>query len=84
MAVSPREALLRGLDGELPQGGDWHHTLLVRATRPGPGRPPAIRAETRTRLEDLLRFRHFLRHAYAVELDWGKMSPLVAEQTGSH
>lgn len=51
-------------------GQHWHRRLLADATEPLPGVRPAIVPKTAERAwEELLGFRHFLRHAYAVELD---------------
>lgn len=51
-------------------GVSWHVALLADAMTPVPGLRPAVYPTT-VQLEwnELLRFRHFLRHAYAVELD---------------
>jgi hypothetical protein len=62
--------LERGL--RLPEraGEHWHRSLLRDATEPLPGvRPALIPAEAEGDWEKLLGFRHFLRHAYAAELD---------------
>jgi hypothetical protein len=51
-------------------GQHWHRRLLADATEPLPGVRPAIVPKSAERAwEELLGFRHFLRHAYAVELD---------------
>lgn len=51
-------------------GGAWHAAILADATMPlGRLRPEVLPAATLRDWEALRRFRHFLRHAYAVELD---------------
>lgn len=51
-------------------GHHWHRRLLADATEALPGVRPAIVPKSVERSwEELLGFRHFLRHAYAVELD---------------
>ncbi len=66
------------LNGGLPAGSDWHVTLLARMARELPDvRPAVIRAETRSRLDDYLRFRHLFRHRYGFELEWMKLVPLL-------
>ncbi len=58
------------LDGALPDGPDWHRALLREAARDLPDvRPAILSAPTLTDWEELRRFRHFFRHAYAVALD---------------
>jgi hypothetical protein len=56
--------------GTLPDGPEWHIELLQGATSEIPAvRPPLLPVERLDALRELLKFRHFLRHAYAVELD---------------
>lgn len=51
-------------------GGGWHAALLADAGLPLPGlRAAVFPLEAERHWQALLRFRHFLRHAYAVELD---------------
>lgn len=60
--------------GSLPSGGDWHLELLGGAALDIAGvRPPILPATLTPRLREVLRFRHFFRHAYAVELDAEKL-----------
>ena len=75
---STLEAIARALDGAVPKGADWHRALLAQLAAAGPTRPAVLEPDTKSRLEPLLRFRSFLRHAYAIDLDWAKMEPLVA------
>jgi len=64
------ERVGRTFEGRLPADGDWHRALLRGATLHLDGvRPRVIRPETERCLVDLLRFRHFLRHAYSASLD---------------
>ena len=52
------------------QGSHWHSRALDDASAPLVGlRPPVFPPAARGDWEALLRFRHFLRHAYAVPLD---------------
>lgn len=76
------EAIARGLDGSVPESPDWHRVLLAQMSKPCSTRPSVIREPTRAALEEFRRFRHFLRHAYAVELDWHKLEPLVTALPG--
>jgi hypothetical protein len=56
-------------------GEHWHRRLLADATEALPGIRPAIVPKGVERdWEELLGFRHFLRHAYAVELDPERLS----------
>lgn len=67
------EAVVRAFDEAVPAGPEWHRALLEQVARQASARPPLLCATDRSRLAGLLKFRHFLRHAYAVDLDWEKM-----------
>jgi hypothetical protein len=61
--------------GSGPSGGDWHVELLNGAALDVPGvRPPILDPRLISPLREVLRFRHFFRHAYAVELDAAKLA----------
>ncbi|MBI5480601.1 MAG: hypothetical protein HY906_17215 [Deltaproteobacteria bacterium] len=60
-------------------GAGWHLQLLLAAGQPVPGlRPAAYPMEAASDWDDLRRFRHFLRRAYAVALDPEKLRANVA------
>lgn len=55
-------------------GSSWHTALLADAAVEVPGlRPPLFPAEAHGDWDAVLRFRHFLRHAYVVDLDPSKL-----------
>jgi hypothetical protein len=61
--------IARSIDGDVPEGADWHITLLRRMSRPGPsGRPIVLAPDTRRQLDQLRAFRHRERNSYAEEL----------------
>ena len=62
---------------EAPKGPMWHHDLLAAMSRATPARPPVISAPLRDTLKEYLDFRHMFRQAYAFQLVWPKMEPLV-------
>jgi ribonuclease HepT-like protein len=56
-------------------GSDWHRDLLAHAATALAGlRPAVIPADAEVDWDELRRFRHFLRHAYTVDLDVEKLS----------
>jgi HepT-like protein len=68
------------LDGGLPAGRDWHSTLLSRMARELPDvRPALVSDQSRSALEELLRFRHLFRHRYGFDLEWSKLMPLLVQ-----
>jgi hypothetical protein len=67
--------LERSLELPVRVGSSWHRDALTDATLDLPGIRPAIVPSEATRdWSELLRFRHFLRHAYTVELDADKLA----------
>lgn len=72
------ERIERTLVGGVPGGDSWHQDLLrLMALEIPDARPPVLDRTTTAALLPYLRFRHFLRHAYAVELDPEKLHALV-------
>lgn len=72
--------LARFLEGNLPEGPDWHQGLLQSMGLAIDGVRPAIfSADTIAVLRHLLGFRHFFRHAYAVDLDAARLDILRRE-----
>jgi hypothetical protein len=78
------EAVARGLDDTTPSGPNWHLLLLEQMARPATTRAAVISGMTAAALKELLQFRHFLRHAYAVELRWDKFKHLVTQVPTMH
>ena len=73
------EAILLRLERAtgLPErtAASWHTALLADAAVAIPGlRPPIFPAEVHADWDALLHFRHFLRHAYVVDLDPSKLA----------
>jgi len=66
-----------GLSGR--RGSNWHVEVLEEASLPVEGvRPAVFPSEARPAWHALLRFRHFLRHAYDAELDAAELTRNVA------
>ena len=58
----------RVLNGGTPDGSDWHRRLLDRMGQATCERPAVLSGTSIAELQDLLRFRHLVRHLYAYEL----------------
>lgn len=73
------ERVARTLEGGAPTGGDWHRTLLQNAALEIEHvRPPVLRDSSLAVADELRRFRHFLRHAYAASLDTERVARMAA------
>ena len=58
------------VDTSQPTGSDWRRELLRQMTLAIPGgRPQVLQIETARKVDELLRFRHVVRHVYAFDLD---------------
>lgn len=74
------ERIARTIDRRSPSGDRWHSELLLSMGVELEGVRPAVLGEvTRAHLSRLLRFRHFFRHAYRIDLLWIEVAPLVAD-----
>jgi hypothetical protein len=71
-------------DSMTPTGADWHRALLASASAGTTTRPTVLSPETASDLKDLLAFRHFLRHAYAADLEWKRMCDVAAALGNTH
>ena len=67
------------LDQAMPQGEMWHSRLLDSMIEATLSRPAVIPGELRDHLRGYFSFRHVFRHAYAFEIRWAKMAPLVLD-----
>ena len=66
------------IDGELPQGEDWHRLLLEQMKNEIPGiRPAVISTRSGEILDDLRKFRHVVRNVYTHYLDSERLKKLV-------
>lgn len=71
------DRVARNLEGGPAVGEDWHRTLLQSAGLDIRGVRPAILGQTSLAAADeLRRFRHFLRHAYASSIDRARVLQL--------
>lgn len=70
--------IVRDLDHEVPSGERWHRELLWQSMLEVPEKRPAVIPRSLHRdLEALLRFRHFFRHAYGLQLDPAKVKEVI-------
>ena len=77
---------VRAFDGDVARHAvDWHRALLEAATLDVPQLRPAVLARSAAVADELRRFRHFLRHAYAAPIDAARVVELArAWQASRH
>jgi hypothetical protein len=64
-------------DERLPIGNKWHMELLDKAFISEKNRKQIFNNEIQETLEEYLKFRHFIRHAYGFQLEWERMEELI-------
>ena len=69
--------IAKGIDGEKPNGSNWHKELLVQMRESNDKRKEIISKDSKEKIKDYLGFRHFYRHSYSFYLDWKEMKDLV-------
>jgi hypothetical protein len=69
--------LIKFYDNKLPNDTKWHMELLEKAFIPNEKRKEIFRIEFQEKLEEYLKFRHFIRHSYGFQLEWERMEDLV-------
>lgn len=82
-AESIHERIAARIDGVRPTGDRWHHDLLSCVAAEVPHvRPAVIGPENHRRLVRLLRFRHFFRHAYRIDLLAAELRSVLDDAEG--
>jgi len=72
------ERVLRHIDQEVPKGDTSHRDILFQAAGELPGvRPFVVSPAAIDDLLELMAFRHFFRHAYAVYFDSSRLGALL-------
>jgi hypothetical protein len=68
------------IDGNVPQGQNWHQVLLDQMAAEVPSVRPALISEgTRRMLDEYRGFRHVVRNVYAFRFDLAKVGNLVQD-----
>ncbi len=67
------------IDEKMPSSNYWHQELLQQMTFNTEKRKAVISEDLSEKLNLYLGFRHFFRHAYAFQFNWGKMKDLILD-----
>lgn len=69
--------ITKEIDGELPQGEDWHKEMLINMSLDLEEiRPRVISQALAEKLEEYLRFRHLFRNIYGFVIEKERIKPL--------
>ena len=71
--------IMKYYDTKLPNDTKWHMELLEQAFIATENRKEIFNMALQEKLEEYLKFRHFVRHSYGFQLDWERMEDLVTE-----
>lgn len=64
------EIIATRIDGERPEGNEWHYSLLMQMSKDLSDIRPAVISEIcKERLNGYRKFRHVVRHVYAFDFD---------------
>jgi hypothetical protein len=69
--------IFKHYDGQLPNSIKWHMELLENAFVANENRKNIFSIGLQKRLEEYLKFRHFVRHSYGFQLEWERMEELI-------
>ena len=69
--------IIKYFEGKLPNGNKWHMELLEKAFIPLRNEKQILRNDLQETMEEYLKFRHFVRHAYSHKLKWEQMEYLI-------
>jgi hypothetical protein len=64
-------------DEQLLNSNKWHMELLEKAFVSEKNRRSIFSNELQNKLEEYLKFRHFVRHSYGFQLEWERMEVLL-------
>lgn len=79
------ERVASTIDGNVPDGANWHQELLSQMSIEIPGvRPAIISSETVDMLQDYRGFRHIVRNVYTYHLNPDKMERLINNLDAAH
>jgi len=69
--------IFKHYDEKLPNSNKWHMELLDKAFVSEENRKQIFSNELQERLEEYMKFRHFVRHSYGFQLEWERMKVLI-------
>jgi hypothetical protein len=71
--------IIKFYDSKLPNDIKWHMELLEKAFVSNESRREIFKKEIQEKMEEYLKFRHFVRHSYGFQLEWERMEDLICD-----
>jgi len=69
--------IIKYYEGNLPNSNKWHMELLEKAFVSLKNGKQIFKNDLQETMEEYLKFRHFVRHAYSYKLKWEQMEYLI-------
>jgi len=69
--------IIKNYEKKLPNSNKWHLELLERAFVPMENGKQVFKNDLQETIEEYLKFRHFVRHAYSYKFKWEQMEHLI-------
>jgi len=69
--------IIKNYEKKLPNSNKWHMELLGKAFVPMENGKQIFNNNFQETIEEYLKFRHFVRHAYSYKLKWEQMEYLI-------
>ena len=69
--------IIKNIENKLPNSNKWHMELLEKAFDPLENGKQILRNDLQETMEEYLKFRHFVRHAYSYKLKWEQIEYLI-------
>ena len=61
----------------IPNDFNWHKKLFEKAFELNEGRTAIFKEGYKEQFTEYLSFRHYFRHSYGYEIEWGRLKPLI-------
>lgn len=69
--------IIKYYDKQLPNSNKWHMELLDKAFTSDDKRKQILDIALKEKMEEYMKFRHFVRHTYGFQLEWKRMEALI-------
>ena len=71
--------IFKSIGESVPNDLHWHKKVFEKTFEANEKRTSLFRNENKEKLVRYLSFRHFFRHSYGFEINWGRLKPLINE-----
>jgi len=69
--------IFKALNENIPNDLQWHKKIFEITFENNEKRTAIFRNEYKEHFAEYLSFRHYFRHSYGYEIDWGRLKPLI-------